>query len=86
MGAMASVAVPRGCRAVLGSCPDRVPLAPSARCPRPLPLLPAPSGRYPAAKGKKLSGLGVSEGITPQGPLLFGMKWNSKNIFIFIVG
>lgn len=60
MGAVASVAVPLGRRAVAGPRPARVSLAPPARRPRPLPLVPSASGRCSALEGGRLSGFLLS--------------------------
>lgn len=56
MGTLASVAVPRGRRALAGSRPPHVSLAPPARRPRPLPLVPSASGRCSAPEGGRISG------------------------------
>lgn len=51
MGALAGVVVSSGCRAVLGSHPDCVSLAPTACRPGPLLHLPSGFGRYSAIEG-----------------------------------
>lgn len=54
VGALAGVAVPRGRRALAGSRPHGVSLAPSARRPRPLSLVPSASGGCSAFEGKRI--------------------------------
>lgn len=53
VGALAGVVVSSGCRAVLGSPPDCVSLAPAARRPRTLLLQPSGFGRYSANKSER---------------------------------
>lgn len=52
MGALASVVVSPRCCAVSGSHPDCLSLAPPARCPRPVLLLPSGFGRCSANNGE----------------------------------
>lgn len=59
MGALAGVVVSLGCRAVLGSHPDCVSLAPTACCPGPLLHLPSGFSRYSAVEGEKTKTLGI---------------------------